>query len=156
MLALRGCDVTVVELGAQVMPPLDFELAQMVHAHLIDNGVKLRLGVSVTGITAPPPSPAPAAVEDGKATGAAMSTLTLSDGSTLPSSLTILAVGVQPDSELAVKAGLVTGPRGAILVNKHMQTSEPSIYAVGDAVMTSDGVFPDEQVWIPLAGPANR
>lgn len=149
VMAARGLDVTLVELSPQVLPPMDFEMAQIVHAHLADNGVHLRLGVSVTGFDAT----GVVAAAGGRGVG-----LRLSDGSTLQSDLTLLAVGVVPDTELARAAGLTLGPRGAVVTNEHMQTSDPAVYAVGDAVMTGDGVLGPEapQLWVPLAGPANR
>jgi NADPH-dependent 2,4-dienoyl-CoA reductase/sulfur reductase-like enzyme len=136
VLAQRGLDVTLVELSPQVLPPMDFDMAQIVHAHLADNGVGLRLGVSVTGFDA-----AGAAAAGGRGVA-----LRLSDGSSLASDLTLLAVGLQ------------LGARGAIVTNAHMQTSDPAVYAVGDAVTTGDGVLgPDAPpLWVPLAGPANR
>src|SRR5262249_59397433 len=79
----------------------------------------------------------------------------LKSGQRLPAQLVVLGVGVRPETKLAALAGLEVGPRGGIRVNEHLQTSDPAIYAVGDAIQVKDFVTgPPAQV--PLAGPANR
>ena len=131
----RGLEVTIVEAAPQVMAPLDPELAAVVQKEILGNGVDLRLGVSLSAIS-------DAGVE-------------LSDGSVLPSDLTLLAIGVKPDTRLAQMAGLDLGERGGIATNEFNQTSDPLIYAVGDVVEKTDAVFGDE-ILIPLANIANR
>jgi NADPH-dependent 2,4-dienoyl-CoA reductase/sulfur reductase-like enzyme/rhodanese-related sulfurtransferase len=131
----RGIDVALVEAAPQVLAPLDPELAAVVQRELERHGVDLHLGASLTGITA-------AGVE-------------LSDGTVLPSDLTLLAIGVRPDTRLAADAGLEVGPRGGIKSNDLHQTSDPSIYAIGDAAEKVDAVY-GEDVLIPLANIANR
>ena len=79
----------------------------------------------------------------------------MKSGQRLPAQLVILGVGVRPENKLAVEAGLEVGPRGGIRVNEHLQTSDPDIYAVGDAIEVKDFVT-GEPTQVPLAGPANR
>lgn len=135
----RGVRVTLVELSPQVMGTVDPEMAEPLHQHLVLHGVDLRLETSVTSIAA-----------DDVDLQAHLST-----GETLPCGLIIMAIGVRPEVALARDAGLSIGERGGILVDDHMRTSDPDIYAVGDAVEVKDfvGGF---QTLIPLAGPANR
>ena len=131
----RGIAVDLVEAAPQVLTPLDAEMAAVVAKELTSNGVTLHLGVSLAGIT-------DAGVE-------------LSDGSVLPSELTLLAIGVRPDTTLASASGLDIGERGGIAVNEFNQTSDSKIYALGDAAEKRDAVFGDD-VLIPLANIANR
>ncbi len=135
----RHLAVSLVELEPQVMGTVDPEMAAPVHQELRLHGVDLHLGVSVTGIAA-----------EGDTLR-----IQLSDGKELESDLLILAVGVRPDAKLAQQAGLRLGPRGGIVVDEHMRTSDPAVYAVGDAVEVTDYVGGFSTV-IPLAGPANR
>jgi len=136
-LAHRGIQVTVVELANQVMAPLDFEMASIVHKHLKAKGVQLILGDGVQSFA-----------DEGKK-------ITLTSGKELNSDLTILSIGVKAESELAVDAGLLVGPRGGIVVDEYLQTSDESIYAIGDAIEVQDYIF-KHQTMVPLAGPANR
>jgi NADPH-dependent 2,4-dienoyl-CoA reductase/sulfur reductase-like enzyme/rhodanese-related sulfurtransferase len=138
-LAHRGLAITVLEKLSQVMPPLDPEMAQPVAAHLRAKGVQLVLGDGVAGF---------------EADGATLIVRTES-GARLPAGLVILAVGVRPETTLAKEAGLAIGPRGGILVDAQMRTSDPHVWAVGDAVEVRDVVTGQETV-LPLAGPANR
>lgn len=131
----RGLDVTHVEALDQVMTPLDPEMVGPVHARIREHGVKLLLGRSVTSVGA----------DD----------VTLDDGSTYPADLVVAAIGVRPDTTLAAAAGLDVGPRGGVLVDEQLRTSDPAIYAVGDAVEKRDAVA-GEQTLVPLANPANR
>ncbi|MCF7973347.1 MAG: FAD-dependent oxidoreductase [Phycisphaerae bacterium] len=135
----RGVTVSLVELEPQVMGPIDPEMADPVHQELSLHGVDLHLGVSVTEI-------------QDKASCVAVQT---SAGRSLEADLVIMAVGVRPEVALARQAGLSLGGRGGIAVNPHMQTSDPNIYAVGDAVEVQDFVGGFDTL-IPLAGPANR
>ncbi len=135
----RGLHVTLVELLPQVLPPMDPEFAERVRRELVAHGVTLRLGESVTGF------------ED----HAGRLRVGLRGGSPLEADLVILAVGVRPDTQLARDAGLELNQRGAIVVDEHMRTSDPHIYAVGDAVEVTDAVLGGPTM-LPLAGPANR
>lgn len=135
----RGLAVSLVELETQVMGPADPEMAAPLHEHLKLQGVDLNLGASVTAIQD----------RDGRVEAL------LSSGRTIPCDLVVLAVGVRPEVKLAVEAGLTIGQRKGIVVDDHMRTSDPDIYAVGDAVEVQDFVGGFASV-IPLAGPANR
>lgn len=135
----RGVSTTVVELQDQVMPPFDKEMTTPMAAKLAEKGVQLILGDSAERFDA---------VENGVA-------IRLKSGRTLVAPLVILGVGVRPENRLATDAGLEVGPRGGIRVNDHLQTSDPDIYAVGDAVEVRDFVSGDA-TQVPLAGPANR
>ena len=133
-----GVDVTIVELADHVIAPLDYDMACDVHRYLKEKGVGLILQNGVQSIR-----------EEGGALR-----LTLSDGE-IDTDLVIMAVGVRPDTVLAKEAGLELNRRGAIVVDEHMLTSDPDIYAVGDAVEVTDFVT-GEKAYIPLAGPANK
>jgi NADPH-dependent 2,4-dienoyl-CoA reductase/sulfur reductase-like enzyme/peroxiredoxin family protein/rhodanese-related sulfurtransferase/TusA-related sulfurtransferase len=135
----RGMAVSLVELEPQVMGPADPEMAASLHEHLRLQGVDLCLGMSVTAIQD----------HDGQLEAR------LSTGRVIPCDLIILAVGVRPEAKLATEAGLAIGQRKGIVVDDHMRTSDPSVYAVGDAVEVQDFVGGFATV-IPLAGPANR
>lgn len=135
----RGVATTLVELQSQVLPPLDPEMTVPIAEHLAAHGVALVLGQSATAI-------------EPRAEGL---TVVLGSGQPLPAQLVVVSVGVRPESTLAVAAGLAVAPRGGIRVNAHMQTSDPDIYAVGDAVAVTDYVT-GEPAQVPLAGPANR
>ncbi len=130
----RGLTVGLVEATAQVMAPMDPEMVAPVHAALRSAGVDLRLGRSVTSI--------------------GEHDVTLDDGSTLPAEVVIAAIGVRPDTRLAEAAGLALGPRGGILVDDRLRTSDPFVYAVGDAVEKVDGLT-GEATLVPLANTAN-
>ncbi len=137
-LANRGISITLAELSGQVMPPLDPEMACQVHSHLRRKGVDLRLNTGIQAIQK----------ENG--------TLNVTLGSeTLKTDLVVLAAGVRPDTALAKEAGLRLNDRGAICVDTRMLTSDPSIYAVGDAVEIQNFVT-GQADYIPLAGPANK
>ena len=133
-----GVEVTIVELADHVIAPLDYDMACDVHRHLRENGVTLILQNGVQSIA-----------EEGSKLK-----VTLSSGQ-VETDMVILAVGVRPDTALAKEAGLTLNPRGAIVVDEHMLTSDPDIYAVGDAVEITDFVT-GQKGYIPLAGPANK
>jgi NADPH-dependent 2,4-dienoyl-CoA reductase/sulfur reductase-like enzyme/peroxiredoxin family protein/rhodanese-related sulfurtransferase/TusA-related sulfurtransferase len=139
VLVHRGLDVSLVELESQVMGPIDPEMATPLHEHLRQKGVDLCLNMSVTSI---------------KEQGGPLEVL-LSTGRVISCGLVILAVGVRPEVKLAAEAGLTIGSRKGIVVDDHLRTSDPDIYAVGDAVEVQDLVGGFAAV-IPLAGPANR
>jgi NADPH-dependent 2,4-dienoyl-CoA reductase/sulfur reductase-like enzyme/rhodanese-related sulfurtransferase len=141
-LRTRGLDVDVVELAPHVLPPLDAELASLVDDELAAHGVTTHVGVAAEGVSATPE--ADHAVE-----------VSLSDGATLPADIVVLSVGVRPDSTLAAEAGLDLTPGGAIVVDTAQRTSDPHIWAVGDATAVTHGVTRAFGP-IPLAGPANR
>lgn len=132
-------DTTLIELAPQVMGPADPEMASVLHQELRLFGVNLKLETSVTAFE-----------EAGDGVD-----LILSDGERLHVDLAILAIGVKPEATLAVDAGLELGTTGGIKVNDHMLTSDPAIYAVGDAVEVTDFTT-GQPALIPLAGPANR
>ena len=139
VLVHRGLAVSLVELEPQVMGPIDPEMAAPLHEHLRLKGVDLCLGNGVTTIQE----------RDGQLE------VRLSTGRLIPCGLVILAVGVRPEVKLAAEAGLTIGQRKGLVVDDHMRTSDPDIYAVGDAVEVQDLVGGFATV-IPLAGPANR
>lgn len=141
-LASRGLQVELVELAGHVLPPLDRELAPLLAEELTAHGVGLHLGVSAEAIT------------DADSRNH-LATLTLDDGTALPADLVIVNVGVRPASTLAEEAGLELGSRGAIRVDRDQRTSDPNIWAVGDAVEVRQAVTGIDGV-VPLAGPANR
>ena len=136
----RGFDVTLVEMLDQVLPPIDKEHAQVVEAHLKKHGVHLALADGVAGFK--------------QADNGAIDVQTQS-GATYPADVVILALGVRPDTTLAKMAGLEIGERGGIRVDDQMRTSDPDIFAVGDAIEVKDFVT-SEWSLIALAGPANR
>jgi NADPH-dependent 2,4-dienoyl-CoA reductase/sulfur reductase-like enzyme/rhodanese-related sulfurtransferase len=139
-LAGRGLRTTVLEKLAQVMPPLDPEMAFGVAEHLRQCGVTLHLGDGL------------ARFERGAEDEIVVVT---ESGARLASDLVILAIGVRPETALARDAGLPLGPRGGIVVDAAMRTADPAIWAVGDAVEVRDVVTGQEAI-VPLAGPANR
>jgi NADPH-dependent 2,4-dienoyl-CoA reductase/sulfur reductase-like enzyme/rhodanese-related sulfurtransferase len=137
--ARRGIATTVVELQDQVLPPFDKEMTTPILEKLLENGVTVLLGHSAEAFEQTP--------------GGIV--VRLKSGQRLSAQLVILGVGVRPENKLAVDAGLEVGPRGGIRVNEHLQTSDPDIYAVGDAIEVKDFVL-GGPTQIPLAGPANR
>ena len=138
-LSHAGVEVAVVEMAGQVMAPIDFSMAQIVHSHLNEKGVRLYLGT---------------AVERFSRNGGAIS-VSLAGGKVLDVDMVILSIGVRPNTSLAVAAGLDLGPAGGIKVDRYLRTSDEHIYAVGDAIEFSHPVT--GQTWLNyLAGPANR
>ncbi|ROR73293.1 FAD-dependent oxidoreductase [Bogoriella caseilytica] len=136
----RGLHVHLVELADHVLPPLDAELAALLAQELTAHGVTLHLGVSAQAVTD---------AADGT------TTVALSDGTDLPADLVVVNVGVRPASTLAEEAGLELSARGAIRVDGDQRTSDPHIWAVGDAVEVRHAVT-GALGSVPLAGPANR
>lgn len=133
-----GIEVTIVELLNHVIGPIDYDMACDVHEHIRQKGVRLVLEDKVNSI---------------KETGSELEILL--DKEVIKTDMLILSVGVYPDSALAKEAGLTVNPRGAIIVNDNMQTSDPDIYAAGDAVEVTDFVT-GKKAFVPLAGPANK
>jgi len=139
-LAHAGFEVTLVEMLDQVLAPLDRELARLVEEHLKRHGITLALGDGVAGFK--------------QLDGGALEVQTKA-GKTHPADIVILALGVRPDTTLAKAAGLALGERGGIRVDDQMRTSDPDIFAVGDAIEVKD-VVTGEWSLVALAGPANR
>lgn len=131
----RGMDVTVIEAAPQIMGPLDPEMAAIVTQHLRDNGVNVLLSSQASEITS---------------VG-----VTLADGASVTADIVVAAIGVRPASELAAAAGLAVGARGGIKVDEQLRTSDPHIYALGDAAEKVDAIS-GEDVLVPLAQTANR
>lgn len=135
----RGLDVSIVEFADQVVAPLDKEMANLLHRHLAEHGVRLRLGTGLTGIE--------------KKNGTLEVSLT--KGEPIKTDLVLLSMGVAPENRLAKEAGLQLGVGNSIAVNEFYQTSDPDIYAVGDAIGVKNLVTGQENL-VPLAGPANK
>jgi NADPH-dependent 2,4-dienoyl-CoA reductase/sulfur reductase-like enzyme/rhodanese-related sulfurtransferase len=157
-LTARGLQVHLVELADHVLPPLDAELAPLLAAELTAHGVDLRLSVSAQAVrqaAAMPVTLGGAVRGSGKANSPAAVKVTLSDGATLAADIVIVNVGVRPASALALEAGLDLGPTGAIRVDGDQHTSDPHIWAVGDAVEVTQAIT-GARIPVPLAGPANR
>jgi NADPH-dependent 2,4-dienoyl-CoA reductase/sulfur reductase-like enzyme/rhodanese-related sulfurtransferase len=147
----RGLEVTVLEKAAQLMPPLDPEMALPVRQRLEARGVTVRLGEGLLRLDR-----APAGAEtEAEAAHPPGLRATTERGTTLATDVVILAIGVRPETALAREAGIAIGPSGGIAVDETMRTSDPHIWAVGDAVETTDVVTGARQV-LPLAGPASR
>lgn len=139
-LVRRGVTTSLIELQPQVLPILDAEMAQPLAETLRGNGVRLHLGHSLQKFQ----------TDGGSATA-----VLLSDGTRIETDLVVLGIGVRPNVQLAVDAGLSLGKSGAIATNEFMQTSDPDIYAVGDAVEYLYGPT-QSKMKVALAGPANR
>ena len=134
-----GKNVKLVELGNQVMAPVDYDIASFVHEKAKQKGLELLLNVGV---------------EKFNDKGETIEVF-LNNGSSVETDAVILAIGVKPETKLAVEAGLEIGETRGILVNEFMQTSDPDIYAVGDAIEVTHYIN-NKKVLIPLAWPANR
>lgn len=135
----RGLEVTLLQRSGHVMPPLDEDMAALVHNYIKGIGIALRRNCAVEGI------------ED----NGPVKRVVTKDGRPAEGDIVIMAVGVVPESALAGEAGLALGIKGAIKTDEHMQTSEKDIYAVGDAVEVKNFVSGEDAV-ISLAGPANK
>lgn len=138
---LRHLDksVTLVELQSQVLPQLDSEMAKPVERSLLENGIDVILGDGINGF---------------ESTNSGFFAM-LNSGKKVKTDLVILSIGVKPETQLAKDAGLKLGPRGHIIVNTYQQTSNPDIYAAGDAVETKCAITGNSTA-VPLGGPANR
>lgn len=153
-----GVKITLVEMADQVMTPVDREMAGFAHAEIREKGIDLRLGValsSVEYVANQSVANTEAGEDDTHQHLQGMLTLSLNNGDQLDTDILIMAIGVRPETKLAQEAGLQIGALGGIYTNEYMQSSDPSIYAVGDAVEEKDFVT-GEQTLVPLAGPANR
>ena len=134
-----GLEVTVIEMGNQVMAPVDYPIAAMIQHHIREKGVRLMLNPPVSGFEQPP-------------TGLQV---TLKNEERLDADVVILSIGVRPDTRLAVQAGLKLGDAKGIWVNEYLQTSDPDIYAVGDAIEFANPIT-QQSMNTYLAGPANK
>ncbi|ENK3143190.1 FAD-dependent oxidoreductase [Vibrio alginolyticus] len=153
-----GIKTTLVEMADQVMTPVDREMAGFAHAEIREKGIDLKLGVALESVKFVPNEHV-ASFDSGESEKhqhlEGELELTLNNGERLTTDILIMAIGVRPETKLAKEAGLEIGALGGIYTNEYMQTSDPSIYAVGDAVEEKDFVT-GEQTLVPLAGPANR
>ncbi len=133
-----GLSVTMIEMQNQVMPTLDYEMAQLLHEQIRSQGVELILSDGVK------------ALEHGDRTK-----IVLNSGNSCTVDMVILSIGIRPNSKLAKEANLLLNERGGIIVDEYLQTSEPSIYAVGDVIEVANPILSNKTM-IPLAGPANK
>ncbi|MCX6296508.1 MAG: FAD-dependent oxidoreductase, partial [Bacteroidetes bacterium] len=134
-----GMEVSIVEMGKQILAPLDFPIAAIVQQHIRSKGVNLLLNSAVTGF---------------EKLDTKLKVL-LKSGENLDADIVILSIGVKPDTRLAVKAGLKIGEAKGIWVNEFLQTSDPNIYAVGDAIEFNNPIT-NQSMNTYLAGPANK
>ena len=138
-LLARGLQVALVELGDQVMPPFDYDMACILHSRLREGGVDLHLSQKVEVLSA-----------DGQGIAAK-----IEGRGEIRADIALVCVGVAPETQLARAAGLELGIKGAVVTDEHMRTSDSDIYAVGDAVQVKNFVT-GETALFPLAGPANK
>ena len=134
-----GVFVSIVEMAEQVMTPLDYSMASIVHQHLKTKNVAFFLKDGVSSFQK----------ENGHIVA------TLKSGRKINADIVILSIGVRADSKLARESGLEIGATGGIVVDKHLQTSNPDIYAVGDAIEFENPIIHKKQITY-LAGPANK
>jgi len=134
-----GLDVTIIEMGNQILAPVDFPVAAMVQQHIRTKRVDLKLNTAVTGFTK----------------NDQQIKVALNNGEVLTADVVLLSIGVRPDTRLAVQAGLKTGVAKGIWVNEYLQTSDPDIYAVGDAIEFENPITHQSMITY-LAGPANK
>ena len=134
-----GLQVTIIELGSQILAPVDFPIAAIVQQHIRSRGVNLQLNTAVTGFEKNGPQ----------------IDVTLNNGEVMTADVVILSIGVRPDTRLAVQAELKTGTARGIWVNEYLQTSDPDIYAVGDAIEFKNPIT-GQSMNTYLAGPANK
>jgi pyruvate/2-oxoglutarate dehydrogenase complex dihydrolipoamide dehydrogenase (E3) component/rhodanese-related sulfurtransferase len=140
----KNMNVTLVEMQTQILTPLDEEMAAILHRDLVDRGVDVITGDAIQEFT--PYDKDPDA-----------SVLTLKSGRKFPAAhLTILGLGVKPDTVVVKEAGIACTPPGHIIVDDHLHTSAPNVWAVGDAIEVKNPILPGETWAVPLAGPANR
>lgn len=133
-----GVDVTIVEMSNQVIAPIDYDMAAEVHCHLRSKGVKLMLNSALEEIE-----------EKGNALEVTIS------GKKVETDMVVMAIGVKPESKMAVAAGIEVNSRGAIKVDSHMRTNIKNIYAIGDVIEITNFIT-KEKSYVPLAGPANK
>ena len=131
----RGVATTLVERNDQLLPPFDKEMTTPVSQHLLAKGVALEFGKTAEAFERAPQG----------------LLVRLNSGESLPADLVVLGIGVRPENKLAVEPGLEVGPRGGIRVNEYLQTNDPDIYAVGDAIEVRDFVA-GVPTQVPLGG----
>ncbi|MBE3576348.1 MAG: FAD-dependent oxidoreductase [Limnochordales bacterium] len=151
----QGFHVTLVEQAPQVLPPLDPEMAALVAMSLREQGIELVLGDGAREFVGPSKAAGPAPSGGENADGEPATALLLASGRRLEAEIFVVGLGVRPDVELAREAGLQLGVTGGIRVDERMQTSDPLIFAAGDAVECTDLVT-GQPALFPLAGPANK
>ncbi len=134
-----GIQVSIVEMLDQVMAPIDFEMAEIVHEHLKDKGIDLHLKDGVSRFD----------YDQG------LTNITLQSGAKVQGDIVILSIGIRPNGELAGDAGLEQNQRGGIVVDKYLKTSDEYIYAIGDVIEVEDYIN-KVRTMVPLAGPANK
>lgn len=134
-----GMNVSIIEMGNQILAPVDYPIAALVQQHIRSKGVDLRLSTAVTGFEA---------LEKGVK-------VLFKDGSSIDAEMVLLSIGVRPDTKLASMAGLTMGAAKGIWVNEFLQTSNPAIYAVGDAIEFANPIT-GQSMNTYLAGPANK
>lgn len=137
-LVQAGLSVTIVEMQNQVIAPLDFDMASILHNELERNGVTLKLETALEKI---------------EEQGSSLKVVT--NKGAFDADMVILAIGVKPETKIAAEAGLKLNQRGALIVDDNMKTSDDFIFAAGDAVEVTDFIA-NEKAVIPLAGPANK
>ena len=137
----RGVEITLIEMLDQVMAPIDYEMAALVHQHLTFKRIRLALGDGLKAI--------------GTGNNPGWMEVELSSGRKVDTDMVILSIGVRPENTLAKEAGLELGVRGTVVTNEHMQTSDPDIYAVGDAAQVTSRLT-GTATSLALAGPASR
>lgn len=133
----KGISVTLVEFSGQILPPLDKDMSKIAENHIQDKGIKLLLNTGVKSIQ-----------KNGKQ-------VELSNGDIIDTDMTLLSIGVRPNTVLAKDAGLELNQRGGVIVDDFMQSSDKDIYAIGDMIEVTNKVN-DLKTMIPLAGPANK
>lgn len=138
-LHMLGMDISIIEMGNQVLAPVDFAVAAIVQQHIRSKGIDLRLNTSVTGF---------------EKKGNGLSVM-LKDGTSIDADMVLLSIGVRPDTKLAANAGLKLGTAKGIWVNEYLQTSFADIYAVGDAIEFTNPIT-GQSISTFLAGPANK
>ena len=134
-----GMEVTIIEMGNQILAPVDYPMAALIQQHIRSKGVNLRLSTTVAGFE----------------NNNGQLKVLLKDAAGIDADVVILSIGVRPDTKLAVAAGLQLGTAKGILVNEYMQTSDPDIYAVGDAIEFVNPITQQSMITY-LAGPANK
>lgn len=134
-----GMEVSIIEMGNQILAPVDFPIASLAQQHIRSKGVDLRLSATVTGFEE---------IQNGVK-------VLMKDGKTIDADIVILSIGVRPNTKLATMAGLQLGPAKGIRVNEYLQTSNPAIYAVGDAIEFANPIT-GQSMNTYLAGPANK
>lgn len=155
-LHLKGVKVTVVELADHVIGPLDYDMAAIVHQHMKTKDVEFYLNDGVKAFH----SSGSLIAKDSEGLSVHVEkdagiVVELTSGRFLRADMVVMGIGVRPEARIAAEAGIKLGPTGGILVDEYMRTSEPDIYAVGDAVEVKDYIS-GSPVLIPLAGPANK